>query len=450
MRHFSLLIGNETRGPLTEEEISAMIAEGSVTADTLCAPAGAQAWVPLSDHFSFGSNLKIKRAKQVSTEAEEQAAAVRIDPDLRKKLLVYGLADAATVDGFTQVQALTAVLAKESSLRAHLRLHKAARIASFVFAVPAAFALGLFAPIVPSALGLIASASVPEQGSVRVELEKWRQSAKQMRISVRKLQTLAFEAPSGDIPAGDAVANRMHTDQSTSFVLRGRLRPSEGFRKNFGHANQGRRMRLLKEMPSGRLLELLRASEEKLAAGAADWTAFQSKQGREMEKLLQDATLKTAAIDEKGGFVLEAIPPINASMSGLLIAEIPLNGAKAFTAWTPPLLEVAAWDAQLLASSFFVSREKYFVSKKLEVGGRKLKARIVTPLHTFEMTKTSPVWRYLAVARKEDQEPLYLLVDEKTYAATKAGQPMEIERLVKLRCFANPAESPTPPGLEAN
>ena len=36
MRHFSLLIGNETRGPLTEDEVLAMISQGALTADTPC------------------------------------------------------------------------------------------------------------------------------------------------------------------------------------------------------------------------------------------------------------------------------------------------------------------------------------------------------------------------------------------------------------------------------
>ena len=109
MRHFSLLIGNETRGPLTEDEVLAMISEGALTADTPCLPEGAQDWVPLSDHFKFGVTLKLKRSKPVSTEVEEEIAASRLDPDTRRRLLLYALAEPASVDTFTQVQAMLAL-----------------------------------------------------------------------------------------------------------------------------------------------------------------------------------------------------------------------------------------------------------------------------------------------------------------------------------------------------
>lgn len=449
MRHFSLQIGNETRGPLTEEEITALIAEGAVTADTPCAPVGATEWTPLSQHFSFGSNLKLKRSKQVLTEAEDQASAQRIDPDLRKKLLVYGLADAASVDGFTQVQALAAVNAKEGALRAQHRTHALVRWTCFTLGIPLAFAAGLYAPLVPAALSLIADVTVPAQSSAKAELAAWRQSAQQMRVTLHRLRAYAFEAPPGDLSASDAVANRMQSDQNTSFSLHGRLAPSETLKKQFGPANRNRRALLLKSMPSGRLQELLRTSEEKLAAGQADWAAFQSKNGREMEKLLEAETLKAAAIDEKGAFVLEAIPPVNTSMCGQFVVEFRVNGAKAFATWSPPLFEVVAFDAQLLANSFFVSREKYFVTKKLEVGGVTLKAKVITPVHSFEVTRVTPKWRYLAVARKEDLTPLYLLVDEKAYAVAKAGDAVDIAKLLKMRCYAAPAESPVPPGMSA-
>ena len=90
MRHFSLLIGNETRGPLTEAEIMAMIADGTLTADMLCAPEGSPDWVPLADHFKFGGTLKLRRSKPVSTEVEDEIAATRLDPDTRRRLLLYG------------------------------------------------------------------------------------------------------------------------------------------------------------------------------------------------------------------------------------------------------------------------------------------------------------------------------------------------------------------------
>ena len=93
MRHFNLLRGQEIRGPLTEDDIAAMIAAGTVNAETPCAPVGAQAWSPLSRFFPFRPGLKVRWTKPVSTEAEERLASVRIDPETRRRLIAYGLAD---------------------------------------------------------------------------------------------------------------------------------------------------------------------------------------------------------------------------------------------------------------------------------------------------------------------------------------------------------------------
>jgi len=98
MRTFSLQIGNETRGPLTEAEIETMIAEGALTADMLCLPEGTQDWVPLSEHFKVRVTLKLKQTRPVSNEAEEEIEAVRLDPEIRRRLLLYGLADPGNVD----------------------------------------------------------------------------------------------------------------------------------------------------------------------------------------------------------------------------------------------------------------------------------------------------------------------------------------------------------------
>ena len=136
MRHFNLLLGQEIRGPLTEAEIEAMIAAGTVTAETPCAPVGAPAWSPLSQFFPFRPGLKVRWNKPVSTDAEEALAAVRIDPGTRKQLIAYGLADAVTVEALTQAQAEQAIGLKETGIRGELRRHRAA--------AGLALALGLF------------------------------------------------------------------------------------------------------------------------------------------------------------------------------------------------------------------------------------------------------------------------------------------------------------------
>ena len=448
MRHFSLLIGKDIRGPLTEDEITAMISEGTLTAETLCAPAGAQEWSPLSDHFSFGTKLKIKRTKDVSTETEDLAASTRIDPDLRKKLLMYGLADATSVDGFTHVQAVAAVTAKEDALRAMLRRHQLVRTASFISAIPLALLAALSVPPIKRGLGLVVSAGIPAQASAQAELEDTRKAIMQMRAAIRTVETTSFDPPQGDIPASDALSNRLQIDPNLSFLLKGKFAFSANFAKKFAQSGRTGKVHLLKEMPTGRLQELLKSSDEKLAEGPVDWAAFHAKHGKELETLLKSATHMTARSDEKGLFALEAIPPINTSMSGQIVMEFSIKGQKAFATWTLPNLEQVEWLAEPLPPSYFFAREKYFVTAKVEAGGKILKGKVRSPVHAFDVSKAAPTWRYLGVARKDDKAPLYLLVDEATYRGARIGDPMATSVIAGLRSYGEPASSPLPPRLE--
>jgi hypothetical protein len=72
---------------------------------------------------------------------------------------LYGLplADAATVDGFTQTQATVAVSTKEAALRTQLRRHRTAKATSFLMAVPLAIFAGFLIPPFPAALGMLLS-----------------------------------------------------------------------------------------------------------------------------------------------------------------------------------------------------------------------------------------------------------------------------------------------------
>lgn len=454
MRHFTILIGNETRGPLTEEALIAMIAEGAVNADTPCAPEGTAEWVPLSSHFNFGSKLKVNRGKQLSTEAEQETAAARIDPDLRKKLLIYGLADSASVDGFTQVQAVTAVGAKEAVLRAQLRRHSLAKTVSFFLAIPLAILAGLLVPPFPAALGMLASTGIFENGSAKADLRNCRLTIKEMRMSVRKIKDLNFEKPQGGIPMESAMANRLTIPQESSFFLNAKFslsRINDGVTRAGGKLGQERTAHLLKEMPSGRTMELLRASEQSLLnplVGPQNWANFRATDGIELEKLIMGATLRTAPIGKDNAFTFEMIAPINTSMSSQVVIALSINGRKGFASWGAPCFDQTDWRAEPLSPSFFLAREQYVVQKMLTVGGKTLVADVTTPYHRFNVTRVSPTWRYLAVARKEDKDAIYLLVDEKRFATAKVGEVVDQTQMGAVQCFAEPAESPNPPRLE--
>lgn len=261
MRNFSLLIGNETRGPLTEDEIAAMIAAGGLSADTLCAPEGSQEWVPLSDYFKFGSSLKVKWAKPVSTEAEEQLAAVRLDPDTRRLLLAYGLADSVSVDAFTQVQAMLAVADHEKHVRATNLRHRVVGLIVLSAMIAAGTCLGLSAGPAGWIVSLGARQIIKEETNSRTSLLVLRSEISQFADLKARADKAVFEKPRGGSPALNVIAGRLHIDPATAFALRGQA--------DFGPLNKKiaawgikpddeRHIYVLRETPSARALELLR------------------------------------------------------------------------------------------------------------------------------------------------------------------------------------------------
>lgn len=462
MRHFFLRIDNENHGPLTEEEITALIADGTLGADTPCAPVGSTEWVPLSTQFSFGSRLKVKRGVQAATEAESEIAATRIDPDLRKKLLIYGLADAATVDGFTQTQAVAAVKSREGILKAQCRRHNVTKTVSFLVLIPLAIVAGLYAPWVETTLCTLTSKAILEIGSAKVEMAGCHQSIKQLRWNLNRIKALDFAPPFGGMLVGEAVVNRLRIDQEKNSLLVARI-DNEDLSKKFAKDGPslkkgdwiGRQVHLLKEMPSGKLLELLDASEKSLknpvGKGHDDWLAFKERYGKEIEKLIKDATLATSAAELNGEFKFDSIPPINPSMSRQLVVEIPARGSKVFATFTADDVKVFNWDSRPMPQSIFIAREEYSVVNKVTTGGRTLKKTITTRYHSFNVTRVSPIWRFIAIARKEDKDAVFVLIEEKdieTFENAMKGDKFDHAKLASFRCFMEPVESPVPPELD--
>ena len=196
MRHFNLLLGQEIRGPLTEAEIEAMIAAGTVTAETPCAPVGAQAWTPLSQHFPVRPGLKVQWTKPVSTASEEKLAAVRIDPLTRKRLLTYGLADAVTVEALTQVQAEQAIALKETAVRGELRRHRLAAAIAVALGLLVGAQAGLAENPASDQLGKLVGFFIKEQGDAKHALHMLRGSLReQADLRERERERKRLEKP---------------------------------------------------------------------------------------------------------------------------------------------------------------------------------------------------------------------------------------------------------------
>ncbi len=224
MRHFALFIDNEVRGPLSEYEVQDLIAAGTATAETLCAPAGSTAWEPLSNHFTFGSTLKLNRTPAVGRTAEEtEAQANRLDPELRRNLLMYGLADGATVDQLAPAQAESALAARIAEIKSRRRLHQFAGLGAFLAAMALGAYLGLGDTPVASLLGHAA-------GTWSKEDPKSAEQAKRLETDLRTFEKLrgdveaaVFAPPAGGTPARPVFESRLHVAEGARFNVSGSL-----------------------------------------------------------------------------------------------------------------------------------------------------------------------------------------------------------------------------------
>lgn len=123
MKEYSLFIDNAVAGPLPQQEIEAKIKSGELPADVLIAAPGDTEWKPAKDVFNIRMGVRLSR----KTEAEEQrlreARQEKLDPEVRKKLMLYDLADAISVDKFSPKEAATAIADYERAL-AHKKYMK--------------------------------------------------------------------------------------------------------------------------------------------------------------------------------------------------------------------------------------------------------------------------------------------------------------------------------------
>lgn len=131
MRQFHLLQGQEVSAALPEAEVARMVADGELTPAHPCILAGEDTWRTVGDYFPSGSGLKVRTAKPPATATEQISEANRIDDLTRRRLLAYGFADAVNIDGFTQTQALQAIVRHEQEVRTSWRAYRLIQLTAF-------------------------------------------------------------------------------------------------------------------------------------------------------------------------------------------------------------------------------------------------------------------------------------------------------------------------------
>jgi hypothetical protein len=220
MRHFALFIDNEVRGPLSEYEIQDLINAGTVHADTQCAPSGSTEWEPLGNHFTFGSSIKLTK-KVEKSEAEAEVDASRLDVDTRRKLLMYGLADSATVDQISQAQAEIVLGGHEADLRAKIGTHRTVGLSAFFVALALAAYVGSFTDLGGSLLGKGAAKFAKDDPKAIDGLKRFDSDVKRFEEIQAQAQLATFQRPTGGQLLRPTLLNRLRIPENQGFKVSG-------------------------------------------------------------------------------------------------------------------------------------------------------------------------------------------------------------------------------------
>lgn len=131
-----LFVDGQNVGPFSAEEVKARMDAGEFTPDTLCIEPDGAEWQRLEDFFSSERKTGVRIVRKTQEEEEEMKSATleKLDPEVRKKLMLYNLADAISVDKFTPVQADAAIRIYEDAQKKSKKLKIAAGIGGFVAA----------------------------------------------------------------------------------------------------------------------------------------------------------------------------------------------------------------------------------------------------------------------------------------------------------------------------
>ncbi len=139
MKEYFLYVDEKTLGPLSQEEIEAKIKSGEFEPDVLIAGEGDDDWKPAKDVLKIRTGVRLSRKSKEEEEKLRAAREAKLDPDVRKKLMLYGLADAISVDKFTPEQAQQAITTYEKNLAKQKYTKIGAGVGAFVVVFGALF-----------------------------------------------------------------------------------------------------------------------------------------------------------------------------------------------------------------------------------------------------------------------------------------------------------------------
>ena len=222
MRQFTLYIDNEVRGPHTEAEIHELINLGTVVADTPCMPEGATEWLPASQFFTFAA--KIKLGKRLEANEEEIALeANRLNPDDRRKLMMYGLADAATVDQINQTQATAILAAHENNLTQINKRNKIIVGTVFILALVSTISFGIFTDLGGSLIGKGVSQFIKDDPKLPDSMRRFGNETQRFQELYTNSQNAVFNKPMGGQSIQPMLNARLKIPTTTGYKVSGKI-----------------------------------------------------------------------------------------------------------------------------------------------------------------------------------------------------------------------------------
>ncbi len=235
MRSFTFYIDNAVRGPHTETEIQELINLGTVAADTPCMPEGATEWLPASQFFAFAAKIKLSKRLEASEE-EIALEANRLNPDDRRKLMMYGLADAATVDQVNQTQATTILAQHENNLKQINNRNKIVVGTLFVLTLLATVSFGLFTDIGGSLVGKVVSQFIKDDPKQPDSMRRFSNETKRFQELRTESQNAVFAKPTGGQSIQPVLNARLKIPATTGYTVSGKidLKPLNEMLKRWG------------------------------------------------------------------------------------------------------------------------------------------------------------------------------------------------------------------------
>lgn len=222
MRQFTLYIDNEVRGPHTEAEVQELINLGTVVADTPCMPEGATEWLPAAQFFTFAAKIKLSK-KLEANEDELALEANRLNPDDRRKLMMYGLADAATVDQFNQTQATAVLAAHENNLNRTNKINKIIVGAVFVLTLISTVSFGLFTDMGGALVGKVVGQFMKDDPKSPDAIRRFSNETKRFEELRTESQNVVFNKPTGGQSIQPVLNSRLKIPATTGYKVSGKI-----------------------------------------------------------------------------------------------------------------------------------------------------------------------------------------------------------------------------------